>query len=133
MSHTARILIIEDSLIFQKTLKKRLESRGYQTMIADDGLEGLALVKREKPDLVILDLILPGMDGHKICRLLKFNRETMDIPIVMFTSRDLDEDAEMARQCHADAFIVKTIRPEVMMDVIKKLLNRKEATEQTSV
>jgi DNA-binding response OmpR family regulator len=133
MSNTARILIIEDSLLFQKTLKKRLESRGYQTMIADDGLEGLALVKREKPDLVILDLMLPGMDGHKICRLLKFDRETRDIPIVLFTSRDLAKDVELARQCHADAFIVKTIGPEAMMDVIQKLLKRREATEQTSV
>ena len=99
------------------------ESVGYETVAVHDGLEDLSAARREKPDLVILDLMLPGMDGHKLCRLLKSDRTFRHIPVVIFTSRDLDEDAELSKQCGADGFIVKTTRAEIMLDVIKRLLD----------
>jgi len=119
-----RILIIEDDETFLKILKMRLEARGYETILARDGLEGLNAVRKEKPDLVISDIMLPTMDGHKICRLVKLDRNIRHIPVIMLSSRDLDEDAEKAKEGGADAFIGKTIHAEVMMDVITKLLYR---------
>ena len=117
-----KILIIEDNMAFQKVLKVRLESAGYVTTTAKDGLEGLKFVREVMPDLIILDIMLPGMDGHKVCRLLKFNQKYQHIPIIIFTSRDLDEDADLAKRCGADAFVVKTTRIPIMLDVIEKLL-----------
>ena len=120
-----RILIVEDNPTFQKMLKLRLESNGYDVIAASDGLEGLSMARKEKPDLIILDLMLPGMNGHQIARLLKFDRRFQDIPIIMLTSRDLDNDAALAKQCGADAFIVKTTKAAILLEVIKKLLVRK--------
>lgn len=117
-----RILIIEDNEAFLKILKMRLEARGHETILVRDGIEGLNAVRKEKPDLVISDIMLPKMDGHKVCRLVKLDRSIRHIPVIMLSSRDLDEDAEMAKKGGADAFIVKTIHTEVMMDVITKLL-----------
>ena len=118
----SRILVVEDNAAFRKILKTRLESVGYETMTAQDGLEGLNMARREKPDLVVLDLMLPGLDGHKVCRLLKSDRKYGHIPIVIFTSRDLDEDAELAETCGADGFVLKTTRSEVMMDVMMEVM-----------
>ena len=121
-----RILIVEDNPTFQKMLKLRLQSNGYDVIAASDGLEGLNMARKEGPDLIILDLMLPRMNGHQIARLLKFDNRFRDIPIIMLTSRDLDEDATLAKQCGADAFIVKTTRAAILLDVIRKLLKQEE-------
>ena len=117
-----RILVIEDNLAFQKMLKMRLDSKGYQTQTASDGLTGLDAVRLFNPDLVITDIMLPGLDGHKISRMIKFDKNFKHIPVIVLTSRDLDEDEELAKRCGADAFIVKTTRAEIVMDVIDRLL-----------
>ena len=122
-----RILIIEDNPAFLKILKIRLETEGYTVLTAGDGLSGLSAARGEIPDLVITDLMLPSIDGHKVCRLIKRDRTLQHIPVVVLTSRDLDEDAELAKQSHADAFIPKTTRAEIIIDVIDQLL-RKEFT-----
>jgi DNA-binding response OmpR family regulator len=119
---TRRILIIEDNVAFQKMLKMRIDSKGYKSFIAKDGLEGLNAVRQFNPDLVITDIMLPGLDGHKICRMIKFDKNFKHIPVIVLTSRDLDEDEELAKRCGADAFIVKTTRAEIVMDVIEKML-----------
>jgi two-component system, OmpR family, alkaline phosphatase synthesis response regulator PhoP len=126
MGATKRILIIEDNPAFRKMLKIRLESSGYRTLTAEDGLEGFNAVKENRPDLIFLDIMLPKMDGHKVCRLLKFDKNLQNIPIIIFTSRDLDEDADIAKQCGADAFILKTTRPEIILEVVRKLLAEHE-------
>ena len=120
-----KILIIEDNVVFRKMLTIRLEANGYQTSFAEDGLAGLEKAQKEKPDLIFLDLMLPKMDGHKVCRLLKFDKNVNHIPIIIFTSRDLDDDADLAEQCGADAFMLKTTRPEVILEMMKKLLAEK--------
>lgn len=128
MSNQKRILIIEDNVAFRKMLKLRLESKGYSTIITEDGLAGLNAARDEKPDLIFLDLMLPKMDGHKVCRLIKFDKKMQHIPVIIFTSRDLDDDADLAKECGADAFMIKTTRGEVLMDVMEKLL-KKASTE----
>ncbi len=118
------ILIIEDNVTFRKMLKIRLESNGYRISVAEDGLSGLNAARTSKPDLILLDLMLPKMDGHNVCRLLKFDHKYRHIPVIILTARDLENDAELAKQHGADAYIVKTTRHEVMLEVIQKLLNR---------
>ena len=122
-THSARILIIDDDPAYVKIIESKLVDVGYQILTAPDGLSGLNLAKKEKPDLILLDLMLPHMDGHKVCRLIKFDQQTQHIPVLMVTSRDLDEDAVMAKKCGAVGFVVKTTRFEVTLDVIKQVLN----------
>ncbi|MBN2031600.1 response regulator [bacterium] len=123
-THSIHILIIDDDPTYLKMMRSRLEKVGYQILTAPDGLMGLNLARKEKPDLILLDLMLPGMDGHKVCRLIKFDQHIQHIPVLMVTSRDLDEDADMAKKCGAVGFIVKTTRFEVTLDIIKRLLDR---------
>ena len=118
------ILIIEDNFAFRKIMKMRLESAGYKTQIAEDGLTGLNMARKNMPDLIVSDLMLPNMDGHQICRMLKFDSKYQHVPFIILTSRDLEEDAEIARQCRADAFIVKTTKAQIILDVIEKLLEK---------
>ena len=123
---STRILIIDDDPAYLMMMQSRLEKVGYQILAAPDGLLGLSLARKEKPDLILLDLMLPGMDGHKVCRLIKFDQQIQHIPVLMVTSRDLDEDAEMATKCGAVGFVVKTIRFEITLDVIKQVLGRED-------
>ena len=126
MSGKKHILIIEDNVSFSKMLRLRLASKGYETSLAEDGLTGLNMAREMKPDLIFLDLMLPKMHGHQVCRMLKFDSNMQHIPIIIFTSRDLDEDADLADECGADAFMVKTTRSEIMLDVVEKLLAKSE-------
>jgi len=121
-----RILIVEDNPIFLKMVKARLENKGYNVITAEDGLTGYNKALRENPNLVILDLMLPKMDGHKVCRLLKFNNKFHNTPVIILTSRDLEEDANLAKKNGADAFVVKTTKGEILMDVVNKLIERQE-------
>src|SRR5512136_1555849 len=113
-----RILIIENNSVFRKALKTRLEAAEFKILDAENGLEGLNTVRREIPDLVILDIMLPGLDGHKVCRMIKFDRKLSRIPVIILTSRDLDQDAALAKQCGADAFILKTTKAPILIEVI---------------
>ena len=119
-----KILMIEDEPAFLRMMKKRLEFEGYEVVSAQNGLDGLSTARRENPDLIILDIMLPGIDGHKVCRMIKSDNNLRNIPVAMLTSRDLEEDAETAKRCGANAFIIKTTRTEIVIDIIKKLLEK---------
>jgi CheY-like chemotaxis protein len=118
------ILLIDDNPVFIKVIKCRLETDGFRVITAEDGLSGLRLARRLNPDLIVLDLMLPYLDGHKVCRLLKFDRNMRRIPVVIFTSCDTDHDAALAKTSHADAFLAKTVKPALMLDVVRRLLDQ---------
>ena len=122
-----RILIIENNEGFRKSLGSQLQKHGYDVIIAKDGLEGLNAVRKSNPSLVITDIMLPGLDGHKICRMIKFDKNFNHIPVIVLTARDLDEDEEMARKCGADAFVIKKTRVPIILDIIQRLLERNVA------
>ncbi|HHS12336.1 MAG TPA: response regulator [bacterium] len=122
-----KILVIEDNPAYHRILRMRLESRGYRVLSAWDGLTGFEMARREKPDLVLSDLMLPRMNGHKVTRMLKFDRIFSKTPVVILTSRDLEMEADSASQCRADAFIPKTTHPDILMDVIEKLIEQTPA------
>ena len=102
----------------------RLKAKGYEVFAVTDGLQALNAVRKLKPDLIITDLLLPGMDGHKVCRMIKFDKTTSHIPVIMLTARDLDKEAELAKQCRADLFISKTNPIDVWISRIPKMLER---------
>lgn len=117
-----RILVVDDEVHLVDMVKIRLEAAGYSVICAHDGQEGLDKVKKEKPDLIVLDLMLPKMDGYKVCGLLKKDSRYAKIPIIMFSARAQDEDVALGRELGADAYITKPFEPKVLMDKIKQLI-----------
>jgi adenylate cyclase len=129
MNNGKTILVIEDNSAYARIVRKRLESNGYNVVIAADGLEGYSLARKLRPDLVLLDLILPKMDGHKVCRLIKFDRTLRHTPVAMFTSRDTEADESMAKAARADAYMLKLVSAGTMLEVIRGLLEKAERFE----
>jgi len=118
----ARILIIDDNLSVCSMLKRLLEGRGFQTFIANDGLQGVHIARQKKPDLIILDVMLPGIDGHKVCRMIKFDQQLKNIPVVILTSRNTERDAELAKKCGADEFVIKATGTDKILAAVDKVL-----------
>ena len=117
-----KILVVEDEQDMVYAVKLLLEGSGYEVIAAGDGQEGLAKARREKPDLILLDLMLPKIDGYKVCRMLKFDAKYNKIPVIMFTARAQEKDKEMGRQVGADVYYTKPFQPEVLLEKIKELL-----------
>lgn len=118
-----RILIIEDYPHIVEVLKMRLEAAGYEVLVAYDGFKGLQLAQRERPDLIILDIMLPKMDGYKVCRFLKLNERYRNIPIFVLTSRTAKADQELSHHVGADEYFPKPYDPAELMKKIRQYLN----------
>ena len=123
MSDKKKILVVEDEPDFSKAIRILLEANGFDVVSAFSGKEGLAMAKNVSPDLIILDVMLPEIDGYKICRLLKFDERYKKIPIVMLTARAQEEDKILGKQTGADLYLVKSERPELLLEKIRLLLN----------
>jgi len=117
-----KILIIEDYNNIVEILTMRLSAMGYAVISAKDGQEGLTLARKEKPDLIVLDVMLPKMNGYKISRLLKFDSRYKDIPIIMLTSRETKRDEQIGLETGADEYVYKSDRRGTLLKVIRKFL-----------
>ncbi len=105
-----------------EVLKIRLESAGYEVLAAYDGQEALNVARREHPDLILLDVLLPKINGYKVARLLKFDKKFKEIPIIMLTSRAKQADAELGIEAGANEYIFKPYNPAKLMEMIAKYL-----------
>ena len=120
-----KILIIDDNPAVLNTLELLLRDNRYASITATDGLDGLYKARQEQPDLILLDLMLPGMDGLKVCRMIKFDPQLKKIPVLVLTSRMMEEDREAAFQCGADGFLMKATSTDVILKEIAKYLEKK--------
>lgn len=118
-----KILIIEDYNNIVEILTMRLSAMGYAVISARDGQEGLTLARKEKPDLIVLDVTLPKMNGYKISRLLKFDSRYKDIPIIMLTSRETKRDEQIGLETGADEYIYKSDRTGKLLKTIRHFLD----------
>ena len=118
-----KILIVEDESSLAETLKLRFEGNGYSVDIAHDGQEALEKVRQDKPSLILLDLMLPKIDGYKVCRILKFDEKYKDIPVVMLTAKAQEEDRELGFSVGANAYIVKPFDAGELVAQVKNLLS----------
>ncbi|MEO0097992.1 MAG: response regulator [candidate division WOR-3 bacterium] len=118
-----KILIIEDEERIVAVLERRLESEGYEVITASNGRLGFNKARQEKPDLIILDLILPEMDGYQICNFLKRDRRYQNIPIVILSARSQEKDMEEAKKAGADAYFTKPFNYEELLEKIEELLS----------
>lgn len=119
-----KILIVDDEKDLVEIVKLGLAPLGYEIFEAYDGNEGLEKARSIKPDLIILDLMLPKMDGYQVCRMLKFDINYKDIPIILLTARAAKNDIKMGEEAGANAFITKPFKHEVLKDKIESLLKQ---------
>ncbi|MCA0369692.1 MAG: response regulator [Proteobacteria bacterium] len=119
----ARILLVEDNEMNRDMLSRRLVRQGYEVLLAFDGEEGVAKTTQEKPDLVLMDMSLPKMDGWQATRVLKSQEETRAIPVIALTAHAMVEDREKALEAGCDDFDTKPIELERLLNKMKALLS----------
>lgn len=124
-----KILVVDDETQLMNMVKIRLEANNYLVLTAYDGREALEKARKDKPDLIILDLMLPKMDGYKVCGLLKADARYKKIPIIMFTARAQESDKKMSEEAGAEAYITKPFESQVLLSKIKELLESRESKE----
>lgn len=118
-----KILVVDDDPLVVKILKHPLERAGYDVNVARQGLEALQKVKEKRPDLIILDILMPLMDGFKVARFLKFDKRFKDIPIIVLTSRATEGERKMGEKVGANEYLYKPFRLPHVMDVVNRYLN----------
>ncbi len=117
-----KILIVEDNEMNRDMLSRRLERKGYDVVMAFDGLEGVSAVQSHKPDLILMDMGLPKMTGWEAARVLKGNPETWKIPIIALTAHAMSSDREEAVNAGCDDFDTKPIELPRLLEKISSLL-----------
>ena len=122
----SKVLIVEDEANIRQLVKYNLEKESYQVIEAEDGLLGLRLAKAEKPDLVLLDLMLPQMDGLEVCRSLKGNQATAALPIIMLTAKSEEIDKVIGLELGADDYMTKPFSPRELVARVKAVLRRSQ-------
>ena len=119
-----RILIVEDENELARALQIRLEKAGFVTILASDGEEGLEKAKEEKPDLIILDIILPKRDGYSVCRKLKLDKEMSHIPIIMLSVKAQRHEIEEGYKNGASFYITKPFEIQTLLSQVEALLQK---------
>ena len=121
----ATILVVEDETDIRELIIYNLRKDGYAVQCAGTGEEALRAAEKAAPDLMLLDLMLPGVDGFEVCRQLKRNARTADIPIIMLTAKGEDADIVTGLELGAEDYVTKPFRPQVLLARIRNVLRRK--------
>jgi len=120
----AKILLVEDNEMNRDMLARRLARRGYEVVTAVDGTEGMAMAQSVEPDLILMDMSLPAVDGWEAARRLKASRETQAIPIIALTAHAMVGDREKAIEAGCDDYDIKPVEFQRLVDKIDALLNK---------
>lgn len=119
----ARILIVDDSPTEKQAMLQLLEQHGHQVFFADDGTTGIAAAKTEHPDLIFMDVVMPGLNGYQATRELKKDSTTCNIPVVMITSKTQESDRYWGMRQGAKAYLCKPATDDEILSVVNKLIN----------
>lgn len=131
MTHKKRILLIEDEEDIASLIKLQAELSGYKLHVEVDGLNGYRAIEREKPDLVILDIMLPGQNGLDICRKMKSHPDLKNIPVIILSAKGEELDVILGLELGADDYMPKPFSPKVLFSRIKAVLRRGKEPEKT--
>jgi two-component system alkaline phosphatase synthesis response regulator PhoP len=124
---SALILVVDDEPKIVRLARDYLEKNGFRVVTAGDGPSALAMARRERPDLMVLDLLLPGMDGREVCRIL---RAESDVPIIMLTALSEESDQIVGLEIGADDYIVKPFSPRALVARVRALLRRVQGSSK---
>ena len=132
MTQKKRILLIEDEEDIASLIKLQAEISGYKLHVEVDGTNGFLAIEREKPDLVILDIMLPGQNGLDVCRKMKSMTELKNIPVIILSAKNEELDMILGLELGADDYVPKPFSPKVLFSRIKAVLRRGKDTEKVS-
>ena len=125
MNEKSRILLIDDHQTVFRLLEAIVRIRGYKLLYAESGQQGIVMARKEQPDMILLDVMMPDLDGFKVCQYLKENDDTKDIPIMFLTARGAEDDLETGRKAGADGFMTKPFQTIEVLKQIELLLAKK--------
>jgi DNA-binding response OmpR family regulator len=125
----ATILVIDDDELVSRTLQRTLKLYDYQVMVANSGPEGLQLARRHRPDLFVLDIMMPGMDGYQVCRQIRGDPLLADLPVLFLTAKGKDEDKIEGFRAGADDYLSKPFNMEELQLRVKAILRRSAPVE----
>jgi DNA-binding response OmpR family regulator len=121
-----KVLIVEDEVDLVETIRFLLEKEGYRVLVSGDGEDALHQAQGENPHLIILDIMLPKLDGYKVCRQLKSDKRYKQIPILMLTARAQQKDRIIGMEAGADEYIIKPFDLAAFMEKVKTYLRKEE-------
>lgn len=129
---SALVLVVDDNPYNVKLLEARLQAERYDVVTAFGGEEALAKLGQYNPDIVLLDVMMPGMDGYEVCRRIRKNPLTMHLPVVMVTALDKTSDREMGLEAGADDYLTKPVEFETLFPKMRSLLRDRSVRDQPS-
>jgi len=121
-----KILIVDDEADLVETIRFPLEKEGYTVLVSYNGEDALNQARKENPDLIVLDVMLPKLDGYKVCRLLKFDERYKHIPILILTAKTQEKDKIIGMEIGADEYITKPFDIGALMEEIRSYLSEKK-------
>jgi twitching motility two-component system response regulator PilH len=119
----ARVLIVDDSPTETFTLKSMLEAKGFEVLTAENGADGVALAREELPDAVLMDIVMPGLNGFQATRQLSKDEKTAHIPVVIVTTKDQETDKVWGRRQGAKGYLVKPVSEDVLAQTIQGVID----------
>lgn len=122
LGDSAKILVIDDQPEVLEIVSEFLKKEGYQVMTESSGVKGIEKAKSFRPDLILLDIIMPKMDGYEVCRALKEKEGTKNIPVIFLTGKDVNEDHHQSFQVGGDMFIKKPFTGEGLVGIVRIVL-----------
>ncbi len=117
-----KILVVDDEVDLVETIRFPLESEGFTVLVSYNGEDALNQARTENPDLILLDIMLPKLDGYKVCRLLKFDERYRNIPILMLTAKTQEKDKAIGLETGADEYITKPFEMDELLEKVKAYL-----------
>ena len=121
-----RILVVDDEIYIVHILEFSLTMEGYSILTASDGEEALRVIESERPDLIVLDIMMPKLDGYEVCRRLRQDEQFQELPVILLSAKGRPIDREAGLQAGADDYITKPFSPRKLLEKIRELLERKE-------
>lgn len=129
MKMPRRILLVDDEPGIRKMVGKRLQVAGFQVTVSPDGEDAMLRVRKDPPDLVILDIMLPGVDGFTVCETLKQDARTRHVPIILFSAKDSQQDYRRGMAAGADAYITKPYKPQDLEGLVVRMVEALSRTK----
>ncbi len=117
-----KIMVVDDEPYIARVIKFKLEQEGYLVIAANDGQSGLQKIKEEKPDLILLDVMMPGLSGYEVCQKIKEDAELAGIPVVILTAKGQERDREQGLTMGASDYITKPFSPNRLLELVKNMI-----------
>lgn len=117
-----KIMVVDDEPYIARVIKFKLEQEGYTVISANDGQSGLQKIKDEKPDMVLLDVMMPGLSGYEVCQKIKEDAELAGIPVVILTAKGQERDREQGLTMGASDYITKPFSPNRLLELVKSMI-----------